>query len=236
MPERLNPQIVKTELEALIKTASVVEPNLAERLKNLKKWIAKKQDGLLISKTHVLDLLTELILDCQFWLNHLKSLTPEQKQLLYAQEQITPVEQYWYDFLFPKWFNERDPKLPRWKQKIMNNQFTRNDEKIVNSLANEIEASGGSCLWKYLLDLSMATDLVVVGNKGIPLCVQLTQTYVNQWGDKRKKWEGTLDYWGIQRGLIISYNPGNLNTAFLASAIVEKADTLPDISYNEYTA
>ncbi|MDB9510462.1 hypothetical protein PN499_04615 [Kamptonema animale CS-326] len=82
----------------------------------------------------------------------------------------------------------------------------------------------------------MATDLVVAGNKNISLCVQLTQTHVNQWVDKRKKWEDTLDYWGIQRGLIISYNPSNLNTAFLASAIVEKADTLPDISYNEYTA
>lgn len=236
MPKRLSPQIVKTEIEELIKKATIAEePNLASRLKDLMSWIAKEKDGFLMSRRYVLDLLTELILDCQFWLN-LKSLTPEQKQILYAQEQITPVERYWYDFLFPQWFNERDPKLPTWKQKIMNNQFTRNDEKIVNSLAQEIEACGGTCLWNYLLDLSMATDLVVAGNKNISLCVQLTQTHVNQWVDKRKKWEDTLDYWGIQRGLIISYNPSNLNTAFLASAIVEKADTLPNISYNEYTA
>lgn len=107
-----------------------------------------------------MDLLTELVLDSGYWLE-LKGLTSEEKQRLYKREKTTPAEQYWYDLLFPQWFNEPDPQLPRWKQEMMAGNFNQNDAALISSLSNEIERLGGSYIWRYILDLSMATDLAL---------------------------------------------------------------------------
>ena len=182
-----------------------------------------------------MDLLTELVLDSGFWLE-LKGLTPEEKQRLYEREKITPAEQYWYDFLFPQWFNEPDPQLPRWKQEMMAGNFNQNDADLISSLSNEIEQLGGSCIWRYILDLSMATDLAVVAHLGIPLCVQLTITSGKWLTDKKPDWEDLLRYWGIKRGLLVSLDPRNLNSGSLAGVILQKGDTLPSVCYSEHIA
>ncbi len=232
MPQRLHPTSLKTDLEKLIITANSIEPLLAKRLKDLMSWVGKRKDGFLNNKPYILDLLTELILDSEFWLL-LKSMTPNEKQKFYIKEQITPAEQYWYDFLFPQWLNERDPQLPRWKKEMMAGNFYQNDEALINSLSEAIEAQGGSCMWRYILDLSMATDLAVVGSLNIPLCVQLTTSRSDS---KRTNWEAVLRHWGIKRGLFVSFNPKELDTNALAKGILKKGDILPSHCYDQYTS
>jgi hypothetical protein len=229
VPQRLNPISLKTDLEKLIITANSTEPLLAQRLKDLMSWIGKKKDGFLMSKPYVLDLLTELTLDSELWLS-LKRMTPDEKQKFYNQEEITSAEQYWYDFLFPQWLHERDPKLPIWKQEMMAGNFHQNDETLINNLSQSIEAYGGSCMWRYILDLSMATDLAVVGSLNIPLCVQLTTSTSDS---KRINWEEVLRHWGIERGLFVRFNPRSLDTDALAKGILKKGDILPSHCYDQ---
>jgi len=48
---------------------------------------------------------------------------------------------------------------------MMAGNFNQNDAAL-SSLSNEIEGLGGSYIWRYILDLSMATDLAVVAHLG----------------------------------------------------------------------
>jgi len=62
-------------------------------------------------------------------------------------------------------------------------------------------------LWKYPLDLSMATDLLEMGLTDVALFVQITTLAAQYLPEKQIAWENTLEHWNIQRGLLISYNP-----------------------------
>lgn len=53
----------------------------------------------------------------------------------------------------------------------------------------------------------MATDLIVSGEKDLPLCVQLTSLREVITQTKQVDWLSTLKYWGIERGVFISFNP-----------------------------
>ena len=223
MTQRLKPSEIREYLDAVIKEAATSEPLLAKRLTELKKWIARRKDGFLISKIRALDLLTEIVLDSELWLN-VSELSPDERLIFYQEHQITAAEKFWFDTLFPSWFRERDPKSSRWKQKIMAGEFTQNDEKLIAILQEEIESLGGSSLWRYILDLSMATDLVVAGNLEIPLCVQLTRTKEKWLNSKKLEWEKTLTYWSITRGLLVSYFPRNLSERNLAICILQNID------------
>ncbi|NTW21669.1 MAG: hypothetical protein HGA42_19815, partial [Nostocales cyanobacterium W4_Combined_metabat2_030] len=194
-----------------------------------------KKDGLLTSKPLVLDFLTELILDATLWLK-LKQLTPDEKEKFFEQAQLTPAERYWYEFLLPQWMNESDPKLDTWKKKIMSGAYTQDDRAFINSISHEIEALGGACLWRYILDLSMATDLLISGNLELPLCVQITMLSDEWLENKNAHWEATLRYWWIQRGLLLSFNPRKLEGKLvtLAEVILQKGDELPPTCYDEY--
>lgn len=230
--QRLSPSQIRQYLDTVIEEATGIEPLLATRLRDFKKWIAQKKDGLLTSKTQVLDLLTEIILDSEFWLN-LASLSPDERQRFYQENQITAAEKFWFDELFPSWFTERDPQSPIWKQKIMAGEFSKNDEPVITTLQDEIEKLSGSSLWRYLLDLSMATDLVVSGNLEKTLSVQLT-TLSGKWlNQKEIDWQEVLIYWQIKRGLLVSYSPRNLNYRNLAREILQESDDLPDNGYNK---
>ncbi len=93
---------IEPELKRLINITSSIEPGLAKRLDELRRWIKDKKPGLLTSKKFVMDFLLELILDVEIWLE-LQQLTEQEKQDVFAQ--MTPTERYWYEFLFPQWFN-----------------------------------------------------------------------------------------------------------------------------------
>ena len=231
IPQKFKAKEIRARLDELIVQADKIEPTLAKRLIDLRKWIKQKKDGCLNSKPYVLDLLAEVVLDSTFWLA-LNPLNVTQRQFIYTEMNCSPAQQYWFDVLFPQWLNERDPKLPIWKQEVMAGNFNRDDEIIIRSISQKIEALGGSCLWNHILDLSMATDLVTTGIRKDPLCVQLTTVSGINLTQKHEKWQKTLIYWSIKRGLLISYNSMRSNhVAILADRILNCSDNLPTPCY-----
>jgi hypothetical protein len=227
----LSPSQLEPELKRLISEASSIEPGLSGRLDELRRWIKDKRPGLLSKKKFVIDFLTELIEDADIWLK-LKLASPKERQMVY--DQMTPVELYWYNHLFPKWFDEPDPKLPTWKQKLMAGEFTQNDEKLISSLAIEIEELGGEALSRYIIDLSMATDLVVSRDSSPALCIQLTTSADQHSETKKSQWRSTLGRWGIKRALFLSFHPRQ-DCKNLAKLVLWKGDNLPDDCYDECT-
>jgi hypothetical protein len=223
---------IEPELKLLINRASSVEPGLANRLDELRRWIKDKKPGLLTSKRFVIDFLLELIADADFLLN-LKVLSSQERQEVF--DQMTPTERYWYNFLFPRWFNESDPKLSIWKQKMMSGEFTKDDESFLNVIVYQIERTGGTILRRYIVDLSMATDLIVSSSLFIPLCVQLTSVSDELSVEKKHLWEKTLRYWGIERAFFVSFNPVNKIKIVnrLANEILLQSDHLPSCCYAE---
>ncbi len=225
---------IKNELKRLSRLAASVEPGLANRLEEMSRWVKDKKPGLLVRKKTVLLFLLELIEDARFWLD-IKALTPETRQAVF--DRMTPSQRYWHGYLFPKWFNEPDPKLSIWKQKMMAGDFREEDYPLIKLLLYHAQKSGGSAVRRYIIDLSMATDLVVSGHLGVPLCVQLTTIASDLAIDKKQAWEVTLRYWGIERGLFVSFNPGNQPdiVGFLADEILRQSDELPSVCYNEWS-
>lgn len=232
MTNRLSPKDIKQYLDAVIETATGQEPLLAKRLKDLRKWISEKKEGLLMSKPQVLDLLTEIILDSELWLNLLE-LSPDERKIFDENYKLNSAEKFWIDELFPSWFREKDPQSPIWKQKIMAGKFSQNDEQLISELQEEIENKGGNALWRFILDLSMATDLLVVGHLEKFIGVQLTTSSGRWLQEKKSNWEEILKYWGLKRGLLVSYSPNHLNYSYLAGVILQDSDNLPDICYIE---
>ena len=225
---------IKNELKRLSRLAASLEPGLANRLEEMSRWVKDKKPGLLVRKKTVLLFLLQLIEDARFCLD-VKTLTPEQRQVVF--DRMTSSQRYWHGYLFPKWFNEPDPKLSIWKQKIMAGNFTEDDYPLIKILLYHAQKSGGSAVRRYIIDLSMATDLVVSGYLGVPLCVQLTTVASELAIDKKQAWEVTLRYWGIERGLFVSFNPGNQPdiVGFLADEILRQSDELPSVCYNEWS-
>jgi len=233
--QRLSPQEARSRLEQLIQQASTPEPNLAQKLTALAKWIKDKKDGLLMSKPDVLNLLTEVILDAELWFA-LSFLSHEERHQFYVGERLSVTEQYWLEVLFPRWINDQDPKFPNWKQEVMKGNFKREDESILRDLAREIEGRGGSYLWRHLIDLSMSTDLLASGQNETPLCVQLTTVSGPYLAGKQRGWEATLGYWRIQRGLLVSYNPTeNSLVSRLVTVILRYSDAPTATGYNVVT-
>lgn len=201
----------------------------------LSKWIKNKKNGLLTSKPYVLDLLTEVILDAELWLA-LSALSDTERQQFYASENLSVTRQYWLEVLFPRWIDDQDPKFPTWKREVMKGNFKREDEPILRNLSQELQRRGGSYLWRHLLDLSMATDLLASGQQKAALCVQLTTVSERYLADKQREWEETLRYWHIKRGLLVSYNPmENSLVSRLAEVILSDSDALTASSYNIIT-
>jgi hypothetical protein len=114
----------------------------------------------------------------------------------------------------------------------MAGEFDQKDEAIINDLRDRIDQYGGSSWACYILDLSMATDLITSGSLEKPLCIQLTTLQGKFTVEKQELWEITLKSWKIQRGLFVSFNPMN-DRAVLASRVLQESDRLPDSGYNE---
>ncbi|GAA6620411.1 hypothetical protein [Scytonema sp. NUACC26] len=196
---------VKEKLKFLISEASLIDPNLAKRLDEIRRWIKDTKDGSLNTKKLVMAFLLEAIEDSEVWLQ-LKVQTPEVCQLDLAR--MTAPVRYWYSYLFPKWLNEADSKLYIWKQKMMAGEFNQEDVELLAKIVNEIKSRQGTVLQRYVADLSMATDLIVSSSQEKPLCVQLTSLSEEFTEIKYQDWKNTLREWGIERGLFLSFHPG----------------------------
>jgi hypothetical protein len=219
---------VKSRFQTLIEDATSTAPVLTKRLHEIWRWIKDKKPGQLMSKRHVLDFLYELDRDVRVWLA-IQALEPDTRQALLMT--MSPAEKYWYTELFPRWINEPDPKIFEWKKKLMDGQDF-DDEELINDLRNRIDNERGSSWACYILDLSMATDLIVSGELEQPLCVQLTTLRPQLCLEKKGKWEITLGYWKIQWGLFVSFNPMK-ERATLVSRVLQESDRLPASGYNE---
>ncbi len=229
MPDKIQAKNIEQKLKRLIAEATQIEPGLASRLDEMRRWIKDKKPGQLMSKRHVMDFLIELCVDARVWLD-LQSLEPATRQT--CVEQMAPAEQYWYTDLFPRWFNEPNPKLSIWKQKLMAGEFGQEDKKLIDSLCNRIDERQGSSWACYILDLSMATDLIASGTLKQALCVQLTTLSNRLSVDKKVRWELTLRYWKIQRALFASFNPKRDRTV-LENRLLQESDRLPASCYTE---
>lgn len=198
-------QEIKDRLKSLIKEASSIDPNLARRLEQINRWVKDVKPGLLTAKKFVMFFLQQTIRDAQIWLD-IKNLASEEERHLYYQR-MTVTERYWYSYLFPKWLEEIDPKFSIWKQKLMAGDFNQADAHLLKSIATEIVRREGTFWQCYIADLSMATDIIVSNRQEKPLCSQITSLSNEFSHDKYDDWDNTLHYWGIDRGLFLSYNP-----------------------------
>lgn len=195
---------IKDQLKSLIKEAEAIDPNLARRLDEINRWVKDLKPGSLTAKKFVMHFLQQIIRDAQIWLD--LALCSEQERQLYYQ-QMTAAESYWYGYLFPQWLNQSDPKFFLWKQKLMAGEFHPTDVDVLKSIAADIVRREGSFWQCYVADLSMATDIIVSNKQKKPLCIQITSLSDEFSHEKSDNWENTLQKWGIERGVFISYNP-----------------------------
>ena len=219
---------IRADLLDLLEYTETEEPQLYQRLQEIWRWIKDKKDGLITSKNHVLNLLEEVIQDSIFWLEYKTLTTGEQHQV---NQTLSSSRYYWSLVLFPLWFQEADPKSKRWKQELFRNNFKHLDNRDILETCREITKRGGSTHTGYILDLSMATDLIAASSSSQALAVQLTITSVGSLASKKDKWEKTLIHWNIKRGLLVSYDPRNSVVARVA-VILRECASLPDNCYH----
>ncbi len=228
-----NPEDVKSDLIQLIQDSKDVSPELASRLDEMSRWIVQKKSGLLRSKSHVMQLLQELIEDSTFWLS-IQLLSEEDKSTELAE--LSTLEMYWYLQLFPAWFNEKDPKLHIWKENLMAGNFEGKDAAFINKICSKLKNCGGETLNPFIADLSMSTDFIASGSQQIPLCVQITTVRDALSKDKQTQWQKTLEYWSIKRGIFISYNPSQIRVDVkIAQHTLMHSDRLSEQCYHRLT-
>ena len=228
----MHPQQIKEQLKLLIEEASTIDPSLAIRLNQINNWIKDVRPGTLMSKRFVLLFLQQFIRDTEIRLD-IKRLTSEaERQDVY--ELMTPSERYWYGELFPRWLSKNDPKFHIWRKKLMSGEFNQEDEKLINLIADVIKLNGGQALQRYIIDLSMASDIIVSSIQEQPLCIQLTSQSQEFTQAKSDDWENTLISWGIARGLFLSFNPGESDFINqIVSLALDKSDNLSNGIYQK---
>jgi hypothetical protein len=229
MPNRINASQIKSELDHIIAHADTTEPLLAERLRQFSRWIKNTKPGSLTKKKLVVDFLFELILDAALWLD-LKDLNREEKIEYYREAELTPSERYWYEILFPAWFSRRDPKLTIWTQKMMAEEFQSSDSADILLFTAAFKSLWAPVVYRHILDLSMATDLLIDGRLEKPLAIQLTRSNPKMLSEKQDRWRETLIYWNIERGVLFSHSPSH-SIEGSAISLLSLSDSLVDGCY-----
>jgi len=202
---RLQIKEIINKLRDQTETAGVVAPQEAEKLKKILNWVSKEKPGKLTARKCVLLFLNQLVLDVEAWLK-IESL-PTSAEKNEALKHMSPTVRYWYSELLPQWLRNYDPKFYKWKRSLMKGEYADADRELIKALIGQISSRQGDGVSRLIADLSMATDIIVSNNQENPLCTQLTQSADEYTQEKKSSWEETLRYWGIERGLFISYNP-----------------------------
>jgi hypothetical protein len=229
----LQSEEIKQRLTSLIEEASIVDPNLEKRLEEIYHWIKDVKLGSLTAKRFVILFLQQIIRDSQIWLD-IQALDSDEEQQAYYGE-MTATEKYWYGELFSKWLSENDPKFYIWKRKLMAEEFSQQDASLIDSISSTIKFRGGTIVQRYVADLSMATDIIVSSRQEKALCIQLTSLSNEFSVGKSDNWETTLRFWEIERGLFLSYNPGNTNFVNqMANVILYNSDNLKASVYLKF--
>ncbi len=227
-------QEIKDKLKSLIREADSIDPSLALRLGEVDRWVKDVKPGTLTAKKFVMAFLLQLVSDSEVWLA-VKSLPSEAAQQA-AFELMTPAERYWYRYLFPKWLSETDRKFYIWKKKLMAGKFNPADDRILQSIATHIQQrTDTSFIQRYIADLSMATDSIVSNRQEQPLCIQVTTVSDEFSQQKYENWQKTLQDWGIDRGLFLSYDINDENFLNqLANIALYNSDNLPAGRYLKF--
>ena len=225
---------IKDKLKSLIEQASVIDHNLERRLNAINRWVKDIKPGSLTAKPFVLAFLLEVITDSTVWLA-IQSLHSEaERTAKFAQ--MTANERYWYGYLFPKWINASDSKFYIWKKKLMAGVFNQVDGDIIRAIAQDVVRREGSVWQRYIADLSMATDLIISNHQDKPLCIQITSVAEEFNRQKYQDWQNALQLWEIERGLFLSYNPGDHNFINqLVNVALYNSDYLDDGKYLNFS-
>ena len=227
-------QDIQDKLKSLISEATQIEPTLAIRLGEVDRWVKDVKPGALTHKKFVMAFLLQLVSDSEVWLA-IKSLPSDAAQHA-AFELMNPAERYWYGYLFPKWLSETDRKFYIWKKKLMAGEFNPADERILRSITAQIQQRADtSFIQRYIADFSMATDSIVSNHQQQPLCIQFTTLRDDFSEQKYQKWQQTLQNWGIDRGLFLSYNGSDTNFINqLVNIALYNSDNLPAGRYLKF--
>jgi hypothetical protein len=225
---------IKDQLNSLIEKASTIDPQLAKRLNEINRWVKYTRPGSLTAKPYVLAFLLEIITDSRIWLIIQSSPSAAARQEKF--DQMTANERYWYGYLFPKWINSTDAKFYIWKKKMMAGEFKQLDDDIIKSIAQNIVRREGDFWQRYIADLSMATDLIVSNHQQKPLCIQITSVSEEFHGQKYENWQNALQMWEIERGLFLSYNPGEIDFIHqLVNVVLYNSDHLSEGKYINFS-
>ncbi|MEC4815377.1 MAG: hypothetical protein SAK29_19180 [Scytonema sp. PMC 1069.18] len=216
---------IKDKLKSLRKQAWLIDPYLAKRLDEINRWVKDVKPGSLTAKKFVMLFLIQIIRDAEAWLK-VKSLPSEDEQQS-ALNALTPTLKYWYGYLFPKWLSENDPKFYVWRQKLMAGEFGQEDANLVDSISKSVKLRGGTFVKRYVADLSMATDIIISSKQEKPLCVQLTSLSEELFQEKFNDWKSNLQFWEIERGLFLSYDPSKNNVIHqIVNLVLYNSDNL----------
>jgi len=209
----MEPKEIKDSLKDLIVEARPLYPKLADKLDNLQRWIKNKKDGQLRNKKYVRYILFQLIADVETFLAiNDYSLQEDRHEII---KDLSRSEMYWYETLFPQWFMKEDKYLPTWKEKLMADEFTDDDEEYRKQLIKLIKQQNGGTCWRYILDLAMATDMVINSNTGHPICVQYTTNAKEHTKDKIADWNKIIFYYNINRAIFVHFNPKDIDNSLI---------------------
>ena len=159
----MEPKEIRHSLKDLIVEARPLYPKLADKLENLQRWIKNKKDGQLRNKKYVRYILFQLIIDVETFLAINDRLPEDRHEII---KDLSRSEIYWYEALFPQWFMKKDKHLPTWKQRLMADEFADDDKKDREKLITLVKQQNGGTCWRYILDLAMATDIIVNSDTG----------------------------------------------------------------------
>jgi hypothetical protein len=220
---------LRNQLALQMEAAEAVDENLAKRLVQVDRSIKHLKSGEITNKRLLAAFLIQLIEDAE---THINILEHE-----ISLENQTAVEQYWYGTLFPRWLQQDDPYFETWKQKLKKQDLPKDDD-LLNRMVQQIHAKNGHTWRSFIADFSMKTDLIVSSYyQQKSLCVQLTTLNEQYQEDKYNKWQETLQYWQIPRGLFLSYNPGKTNALNrLVNTALMNSDSCPDGKYKRFDA
>jgi hypothetical protein len=105
-------------LAGLITEAESLEPLLADRLRQISKWLSKYSPGQITSKRFTLAMLEQICEDSERWLILATGNVKEQAAFLSSME---PARLYWAVSLFSSWFRNKDLKASKWQSALFNN-------------------------------------------------------------------------------------------------------------------
>lgn len=147
-------------LAGLITEAESLEPLLADRLRQISKWLSKYSPGQITSKKFVLAVLEEICSSSEQWLILSTGNAREKSSFLSSMEL---ADMYWSTCLFSSWFQLIDLKQAKWQRALGTNQFLPTDSKTLAKVGQAIKISGGTFVAPLIADLAMATDLIAKG-------------------------------------------------------------------------